>query len=155
MDHSDVGGDDLAARGADLQAEVEIVTVQKLPEALVEADAAHDPRRQAHGHQRVEHRAPAGAENVAGDAVELDAGVFQRPVQPVGLIEHLTASPAGALETDESDGRALSNSPGSRGRPPHQTSDGHTGTKKKTASTSDPPIITHFTRPRTPNGQRN
>jgi hypothetical protein len=32
------------------------------------------------------------------------------------------ASPGGAFETDESDGRALSNSPVSRRRPLHQTS---------------------------------
>src|SRR3954453_9471714 len=70
-------------------------------------------------------------------------------------IEHLTAPPGGAFETDESDGRARSNSPGSRGRPPHQTSDGRTGTKGETASTGDPHIITHFTRPRMPQGQDN
>ena len=38
------------------------------------------------GHERVEHRAPGGAQDVGGDAVvELDAGVLQRLVQPVGL----------------------------------------------------------------------
>jgi len=37
------------------------------------------------GDERVEHRAPGRAEDVGGDAVELDAGVFQRLVQPVGL----------------------------------------------------------------------
>jgi hypothetical protein len=35
------------------------------------------------GHQRVEHRPPGDAEDVGGDAVELDAGVLQRLVQPV------------------------------------------------------------------------
>jgi len=70
-------------------------------------------------------------------------------------IEHPTVSPGGAFETDESDGRARSNSPGSRGRPPRQTSDGRTGTKTKTASTGDPRIITHFIRPRMSEGQEN
>ena len=37
------------------------------------------------GDQRVEHRAPGLAEDVRGDAVELDAGVLERLVQPVGL----------------------------------------------------------------------
>src|SRR6202022_54214 len=41
------------------------------------------------------------------------------------------ASPAGASGTDESDGRAHGNSPVSRGRLPHQTKHGLTGTKKK------------------------
>ena len=37
------------------------------------------------GDERVEHRAPGHAEDVGGDAVELDAGVLERLVQPVGL----------------------------------------------------------------------
>ena len=36
-------------------------------------------------HQRVEHRPPGGAEDVGGDAVELDVGVLKRLVQPLGL----------------------------------------------------------------------
>ena len=35
------------------------------------------------GHKRVEHRPSGDAEDVGGDAVELDAGVLQRLVQPV------------------------------------------------------------------------
>jgi hypothetical protein len=35
--------------------------------------------------ERVEHRPPGGAENVGRDAVELDAGVLEDLVQPVGL----------------------------------------------------------------------
>jgi hypothetical protein len=50
-------------------------------------------------------------------------------------------SPGGAFETDESDGRAHSNSPGSRRRPLHQTNHGRTGTKDYRASTGDPQII--------------
>jgi hypothetical protein len=37
------------------------------------------------GHERVEHRAAALAEDVGGDAVELDAGVLRRLVQPLRL----------------------------------------------------------------------
>src|SRR4051794_39694866 len=37
------------------------------------------------GDQRGEHRAAALAEQVRGDAVELDAGVFEELVQPAGL----------------------------------------------------------------------
>jgi hypothetical protein len=37
------------------------------------------------GDERVEHRAAALAEDVRRDAVQLDAGVFQRLVQPLGL----------------------------------------------------------------------
>jgi hypothetical protein len=36
-------------------------------------------------HERVEHRAARDAEDVARDAIELDPGVLQRLVQPVGL----------------------------------------------------------------------
>jgi hypothetical protein len=35
--------------------------------------------------ERVEHVAPGLAEDVRGDGVELDAGVFERLVQPVDL----------------------------------------------------------------------
>jgi hypothetical protein len=70
-------------------------------------------------------------------------------------IQQRMPSPGGAFETDESDGRARSNSPESRGRPLHQTSHGRTGTKKKRASTGDAQIITHFTRPRMPEGHDN
>jgi hypothetical protein len=37
------------------------------------------------GPQGIEHRAAGDTEDVGGDAVELDAGVFERLVQPVGL----------------------------------------------------------------------
>jgi hypothetical protein len=71
------------------------------------------------------------------------------------VVEHQMVSPGGAFETDESDGRARSNSPGSRGRPLHQTKHGRAGTKNNRASTGDPDIITHFTRPRMSEGQGN
>ena len=70
-------------------------------------------------------------------------------------VEHRTVSPGGTFETDESDGRARSNSPGSRGRPQRQTSHGRTGTRKNAASTGDSPILPHFIRPRMPEGQGN
>jgi hypothetical protein len=37
------------------------------------------------GQERVEHRPPGDAEDVAGEAVELDPGVLEDLVQPVGL----------------------------------------------------------------------
>ena len=39
------------------------------------------------GDQRIEHVAPGLAQDVSGDGVELDAGVFERLVQPVDLTD--------------------------------------------------------------------
>ena len=46
VDDLEVGGDDLAARGADLEAQIEVVTVKRLAEFLVEANVADHPWRE-------------------------------------------------------------------------------------------------------------
>ncbi len=66
-------------------------TLKRLPERrdlgaqLPFGQVGEHPGVGGSGHQRVEHRATRDTEDVGGDAVELDPGVLQRLVQPVGL----------------------------------------------------------------------
>ena len=78
-------------------------------------------------------------------------------LNPPSLDDDNDTSPARAPDTDESDGRAHSNSPESRGRPSRQTrATGSQAPSLNAASAGNKRSIAHFTRPRMPTqGQAN